>query len=62
MMAQDQVILIFTELNETPTTSYWHVKNRVELRYKLIINRRKEIEIKELKNSQAIIDYLQIIG
>lgn len=62
MMAQDQVILIFTELNETPTTSYWHVKNRVELRYQLIINRRKEIEIKELKNSEAIIDYLQIIG
>ena len=62
MMAQDQVILIFTELNETPTTSYWHLKNRVELRYQLIINRRKEIEIKELKNSEAIIDYLQIIG
>ena len=62
MMAQDQVILIFTELNETPTTSYWHIKNRVELRYQLIINRRKEIEIKELKNSEAIIDYLQIIG
>ena len=62
MMAQDQVILIFTELNETPTTSYWHLKNGVELRYQLIINRRKEIEIKELKNSEAIIDYLQIIG
>ena len=38
---------------------YWYIKDPLESKYQLLINRRKKVEIKNLRNPKAFIDYSQ---
>ena len=64
-MAQDQAKLYVTELNKTSTAGideiYLYVKDPFESKYQLLINGRKKVGIKEIKNPKAFIDYSQTI-
>ena len=65
MVAQDQAKLYVTELNKTSTAGidkiYLYVKDPFESKYQLLINGRKKVGIKEIKNPKAFIDYSQTI-
>ena len=65
MVAQDQAKLYVTELNNTSTAVidkiYLYVKDPFESKYQLLINGRKKVGIKEIKNPKAFIDYSQTI-
>ena len=65
MVAQDQAKLYVTELNKTSTAGidkiYLYVKDPFESNYQLLINGRKKVGIKEIKNPKAFIDYSQTI-
>ena len=65
MVAQDQAKLYVTELNKTSTAGidkiYLYVKDTFESKYQLLINGRKKVGIKEIKNPKAFIDYSQTI-
>ena len=65
MVAQDQAKLYVTELNKTSTAGidkiYLYVKDPFESKYQLLINWRKKVGIKEIKNPKAFIDYSQTI-
>ena len=42
--------------------SYLYVKDPFESKYQLLINRKEKVEIENLKNSKAFIDYSQTIN